>query len=175
MTSKHISPVYVLRLYAWALLQANDNDTWNTTEYGGLIPIVPLNEEPDLSEFDGPRIIYDFSLSESSPSYYRGRGTMTFAVRDHNFRRLTKTMNILQAAFERHDESARDVNDWSQVYLDGDPQNPTDGIDVSFGSIRVGFAESGTPEEEEGGFMVGVVSINFDYFVEWDVNTRPGL
>lgn len=175
MTSKTLHPVYALRAYIWAVLKENEPDAWKESLYGGLVPIVPLNEEPDLSEFDGPRIIYDFSIASPGPLYARGRGTMTLAIRDHNYRRLTRTMNILQASLERNDESARDVNDWIDKF------SPT--FDLSFGTISVGFAESGTPETEEGGFMIGIVSVDFDYFLDHlkstdnptGVNTRPGL
>lgn len=171
MTTETVAPVYVLRAYAWALLKANDSTTWDESKYGGLVPIVPLNEEPELGEFDGPRIIYEFTASETGTTYYKGRGSMTFAIRDHNYRRLTRTMNILQEALGRYDESARDVNDYTER-LRTRPIEPVD-FDISFGHIRVSFAESGTPEEEEGGMMVGVVNVSFDYFVEYDINTRP--
>lgn len=166
MTTTTLHPVYALRSYIWALLKANEPTTWKESEYGGLVPIVPLNEEPDLSEFDGPRIIYDFSIGDPGTLYARGRGSMTLAIRDHNYRRLTRTMNIVQAALERNDESARDVNDWIEAFAD---------FDISFGTISIGFAESGTPETEEGGYMVGIVSIDYDFFLDWNVNTRPGL
>lgn len=169
MTAITVAPVYVLRSYAWALLKANEPDTWDEEKYGGLVPIVPLNEEPELSEYPGPRIIYEFSNQETGSMYFRGRGSMTFAIRDHNYRRLTRTMNILQEALGRFDESARDVNDYSERLK---AATGTD-FDISFGHIRTSFAESGTPEEEEGGMMVGIVNVSHSYFVEYDINTRP--
>lgn len=175
MTNFEVAPVYVLRRYAWGVLKTNDPGTWDESKYGGLVPIVPLNEEPELAEYDGPRIVYDYTHNETGTTYFRGRGTMTFAIRDHNFRRMTKTLNMLQAAFERHDESARDVNDFTEWLAQRDVNGNATGVDfdVSFGFIRVGFVESGTPEEEEGGMMVAIISITYDYYLTHNVDTAP--
>lgn len=162
-----VTPAFALRNYIWAVLKANEPTTWDESKYGGLVPIVPLNEEPELGEFPGPRIIYEYSLSNRGTEYYRGRGAMTFAVRDSNYRRLTRTMNIIDEALGRQDDSARDVND----YLDRlDSQV---GFNLSFGNIFLSFAESGTPETEEGGPQVGVVNVSFTYFTEYDIIVRP--
>lgn len=165
MTDKTVAPVFALIDYAFAVLNKNDPNVWDRSKYGGLIPIVPLNEEPELTEFDGPRIIYDFTTTETGVTYYRGRGTVTFAIRDHNYRRLTRAMNILTESLGRFDESARDVNEY--ITMSGVP------FGLSFGHIRVPFSEAGTPESEEGGMMTAVVGIAFDYFTEYDINTRP--
>lgn len=169
-----VTPAFALRNYIWAVLKTEEPSTWDEAKYGGLVPIVPLNEEPELNEFPGPRIIYEYSLSPRGTEYYRGRGAMTFAVRDNNYRRLTRTMNIIDAALGRQDESARDVND----YLDRlavPVVSGGQGVDfsLSFGNIYLSFAESGTPETEEGGPQVGVVNVSFTYFTEYVINTRP--
>lgn len=172
MTEIVVAPVYVLIDYAFGVLNANDPQTWDRSKYGGLIPIVPLNEEPELQEYDTqPRIIYEFSNSETGTQWFKGRGQVTFAVHDHNFRRLTKAMNILEESFGRYDESARDVNDYVQRLKDR-PVQKID-FDISFGHIRCTFSQSGTPEQDEGGPMIGLVNIQFDYFVEYDILTRP--
>lgn len=170
-TPIELAPVFVLIDYAYAVLNANDSETWDKTKYDGLIPIVPLNEEPELSEFPGPRIVYEYAMQSRLGSPYRGRGTVTFAVRDHNYRRMTKALNILDESFNREDESARDLN-WFTDQLRTRPVNPIP-FNVSFGSMRVAFVESGAPETEEGGMMVGVISVSFEYFTEYAINTRP--
>lgn len=170
-TPIELAPVFVLIDYAYAVLNANDSEVWDKTKYDGLIPIVPLNEEPELSEFPGPRIVYEYSMQNRLTSPYRGRGAVTFAVRDHNYRRMTKALNILDESFNREDESARDVN-WFTDQLRNRPVNPIP-FNISFSSMRVSFVESGTPETEEGGMMVGVINVSFEYFTEYVINTRP--
>jgi len=167
-----INPAYLLRSYAWAVLKANDPQTWDETKYGGLIPIVPVSEEPELEEFAGPHIVYGYAMSSTSDLHARKMGSMTFAVYDQNFRRLTKTLTILEAAFERQDESAQDVNE----YTSGPQNNPAIAkpfVGLRFGYIAIGFVEGGTPEETEGGRQSALLNITFEYYVDYELNTRP--
>lgn len=167
-TNPEISPVYALRFYAWGVLKRNMADVWDSDKYGGLVPIVPLAEEPDLAEFPGPKIVYEYSLQNNGPeAMYRGRGTLSLAVLDTNFRRLTETLNILEVAFGRFDESARDIN----AYLETTPLTGQ----VGFGYTQVTFVDGGTPETTEGGNQIGVINIRFDYFVDYEVVTDISL
>ena len=168
MTDTRVAPVYVLIDYAYEAL-AKDNPDWNRSNYENLIPIVPLNEEPELTEFSGPRAIYEYTMSQRGTTPYRGQGSVSFAVHDSNFRRLTRSLNVLDNYLGRMDESARDVNafvDWLKTERNVD-------FDVSFGNIRLSFIESGTPETEEGGPMIGLINVTFDYFVEYPDPTFP--
>lgn len=159
-----VSPVYLLRSYAWAVLKANMPEVWNEELYGGLTPIVPLSEEPELEEFTGPHIVYGYALDTTGTLYARKTGSMTFAIYDTNFRRLTETMNVLQAAFERQDETARDVNKYTTA-------QGAKYIGIRFGYIFVGFAEGGSPEETEGAEQSAIINVRFEYYVDYDVIT----
>jgi len=158
-----LSPAYLLRSYAWELLKNNEPNTWDESKYGGLEPIVPLAEEPELAEFDGPHIVYGYALSPTGDLYARKFGSMTFAIYDQNFRRLTRTLVILQTAFERSDESARDVNEYTST--------KEQFIGISFANIDIGFIEGGSPEETEGGRQSALINIRFEYHVDYAVKT----
>lgn len=162
-----MSPAYVLRAYAWELLQANDPDTWDKSKYGGSVPIVPVSEEPELEEFSGPHIVYGYALSNPGSLEARKTGSVTFAVYDQNFRRLTKTLNILQAAFERQDESARDINEFTSRVTNSAGDRPFLGL--TFGYVGLGFVEGGTPEDSEDGPMSAIINIRFEYHVDYGV------
>lgn len=167
MTNPTIAPAFVLRQYVWAVLGANDPNTWKDDNYGGKIPIVPLGEEADLDGYSGPTIVYEYTdLSSNGTMWYRGRGSMTFGVRDNNFRRLSRTITVMKEALSRFDESARDINE----FLDrrGAPWN-----EIGFGTVSIGYVDGGAPATSEGGDSIGLVAIDFDYFVEYNVNTRP--
>lgn len=159
-----MNPAYLIRAYAWEILKANMSDVWNETAYGGLVPIVEVAEEPELDQFTGPHIIYGYALSTTGTLYAHNRGSVTFAVYDDNFRRLTKTLNILQAAFERQDETASDINNFTS--------KKESFVGMRFGSVWIGFVEGGTPETTEGGRQSAIINIAFNYFVEYDVTTR---
>lgn len=161
---KNINPAYLLRSYAWELLKRNDPDTWAEAEYGGMIPIVPLSEERDLQKHDGPHIVYGYSIDNGSGFSARKRGSIAFAVYDQNFRRLTKTMNILTTGFERQDESAQDVNWYTSTIAQY--------RGLRFGTIGLGFVDGGTPEETEGGRQSALITVMFEFYVDYDVITR---
>lgn len=174
MSDPAVGPDVVLRQYAWALLHANDPTVWDTNNYKpagateGFIPIVPLSDEPELSDFDGPHIVYGYTNDTTGDRWFNSSGTMTFAIYDDNFRRLGKTLNILQAAFERADESARDVNHFLHSFTFNAAQPFRDTI--RFGCIEIGFVEGGTPETSEGGRQSALINIRFDYFHHYTVN-----
>lgn len=175
MMDTTVSPAYLIRSYAWALLKANDPDTWDETKYGGLIPIVPLAEEPELSEYDGPHIVYGYANDPTGDLPARKGGSLTFAIYDQNFRRLTKTVTVLQTAFERKDETARDVNEYTSWVtssaLDADENPIKPFIGITFGFIDIGFVEGGSPEETEGGRQSALVNIRYEYHVDYAVKT----
>lgn len=158
------SPVYLLRAYAWNLLKINTD--MDEADYNGLVPVVPLNEEPEMTEFNKPYLIYGYTLQNPGRLSEKGEGSMSFAIQSTDFGDITTIINILSAAFGRQDESARDVNNFTSTI------GPFVGI--RFGSIELGFAEGGSPEETEGGRMTGIVNIRFNYFVDYNVITDFG-
>lgn len=167
-----IAPDLLIRAYTWALLKANDGATWSENNYGGLVPIVPLQDEPELEDFPGPHIVYGYTIDTSRDLFVLKSGTMTFAIYDDNFRRLGKTINILETAFGRYDESARDVNAYTTFAMGGTvPTQPGNLLGIRFGTIRIGFVEGGTPETEEGGRQVGLVNIRYEYIPDYNVTT----
>lgn len=169
-----MSPIYALRLYVWEVLKRNDNTVWDLSKYGGMIPIVPLGEKPELDQYTGPTIVYGYALSQMNDLPAIKTGSMTFALYDQNFRRLTKTMNILQTALERKDETARDVNKFTSQYSPRNDGNiPFAGL--SFGYISMGYTEGGLPEETEGGRQSAALNIQFQYFVDYSVITDVTL
>lgn len=160
-TDLTLVPAYLLRQYAWQLLKRNTD--MEESHYGGLLPIVPVSEEPELTEFNKPYLVYGYALNSSNDVSARKNGSMTFAVYDDDFRTLTRVLNILTTAFERHDESATDVNAFTSTI----PQF----VGIRFGTISVGFVEGGTPEETEGGRQSGLINIRFEYYVDYDIDT----
>lgn len=157
------SPVYVLRNYVWDLIKVNTN--LKESDYGGLIPIVPVAEEPELTQFSQPYIVYGYLLSGTAALPAIKKASMSFVVYSNNFGTLTKITNIIEEALGRTDESARDVNEYKSkipAYTG-----------IRFGEIHVTLVEGGSPEDTEGGRQSAIVNISFTYFIDHDVNTRP--
>lgn len=158
-----LHPVYLIRAYAWDLLQANMGDVWSADHYGGRVPLVPVAEDPEFSDYDWPHIVYGYADNSSGRAYEVKTGAVTMAVYDTDFRRLTQTMNILSAAFERQDEAARDLNNYTQ-------KNPAF-HGIRFGTVELGFVDGGSPEQTEGGRQSALINIRYLYFVDYNVVT----
>lgn len=163
-----VHPAHILVDYAWAVLKRNYPAVWDESKYGGLIPIVPLSEEPELDGYDGPHLVYGYADAAAGSLYARHTGSITFVVYDDNFRRLGRTLTILKTAFERQDETAKDVNKFSTTFLmsNGQPY-----LGIRFGTIELSFVEGGTPETTEAGRQSALISISYEYYVDYDVVT----
>jgi hypothetical protein len=171
-----VHPAHIIRSYAWKLLNNNQPFDWTTSNYGGKIPIVPLSEEPDISEYSWPYIIYGYAYDPNNRLYARKTGSMTFAIYDQDNRRLGRTMNTLVTAFEREDEAARDVNRYTDMLRDGTvagSQQNSGFQGLTFGYISMNYVESGVPEETEGGRQSALISLRYEYHVDYDVTTDP--
>jgi len=162
------TPAYLLRAYAWQVLKANLS--WDEANYGGVIPIVPVSEEPELTQYDKPFIVYGYVDDPTvTDAYFRRRGSMTFVIYSTNFGEIATAMNVLNETFGREDDSARDVNAFTSTI----PQFRG----IRFGNINVGFAEGAAPEETEGGRQSALLNIRYDYFVDYAVkqfNAKTG-
>ncbi len=164
-----LDPALVIRAYLWEVLKANNPDVWDEDKYGGLVPIVPLSEEPELMEFGGPHITYLPNWSPSNGA--RSFGQLTFVVGDTNFRRLMATLNIIRTALDRADETARDINRFSSTY---NPNNssPVPFLGIRFGTVRTDFTEGPTGSEVEGGRDYAILAIEYEYYVDYNVVTQ---
>lgn len=165
-----VDPAHIIRAYVWAVLQANDPTIWDKNKYGGKIPITPLSEEAELTEFAGPYIVYTFSQTPSEIPC--NDGTMTLAIYDTDIRRLFKTTNILSTALNREDETATDINKFSS----GDPQSTgaKPFVGIRFGYVKRVYSEGPEPPETEGGRGFALISLEYEYFVDYDVVTDVG-
>jgi hypothetical protein len=158
-----VVPAYLLKSYAWSVIK--NNSTLKESDYGGLVPVVPLAEEPELAAYDKPHIVYGYAQSSTGELHARRTGSMSFAIYSKNFGEITTLLNILSVAFGRQDESARDINKFTS--------KTTQFLGIRFGTVEIGFVEGGTPEETEGGRQSGIINITFEYYVDYEVITDP--
>lgn len=163
-----VVPSSVLIDYIWGLLKFNVGMTED--HYDGLVPIVPVAEEPELTEYNRPYLVYGYVENPSRDLYKYRAGQMTFVIYSVNYREINKIMQTMQVAFERWDEAALDVNRYSSTR----PEYHG----IRFGSISIGHVEGGTPEANdqdaptsEGGRQSGLVNIRYEYFSEVEVAT----
>ena len=161
-----VDPSTVVRAYIWAVLKVNDPTTWDKSKYGGLEPIVPFGEESELAEFSGPNITYITTHSPADgPCMY---GSTTMSVADTDARRLMKTINILRVALDREDDSATDINNFTTAYT-VDSGFPFHGL--RFGYLKMAYSEGPTAADTEGGRNYASFSVEYEYYVDYEVQT----
>lgn len=157
-----VHPVYALRAYAWALIKKNSDLT--EAQYGGIVPVTPLSEEPEITNLDLPLIVYGYDEQPTNDVFVERDGSITFIVKDQNFRRLTKLLNVLAVGFGRWDDAAKDIN----KYIWNNHQAAMG--DLRFSEVHVSLLDGGTPEETEGGRQSGMLTASFCYYVNYDVD-----
>jgi len=158
----HITPSALVRAYIWQLLQTNLG--WKSSDYDGLVPVVPVSEEPELTEYNKPYIVYGYA---EAPTYdnqhYCNRGSMTFLVYSTTIGEINAVMNVLSTALGREDDTARDINNFTS--------RTEQFKGMRFGTVSLGFGEGPSPEESEGGRQSALLNIRFEYFVDYPVKT----
>jgi hypothetical protein len=152
---------YLLRDYIWQVLKQNTD--MKESDYDGKVPIVPLAEEPELTQYSKPYIVYGYAEAPSIDLPDAEAGSMSFIVYSKNFRELSKIIKVISRTFARQDQSAYDVN----RYTSTKPQF----IGLRFGYINVGFVEGGSPETTEGGRQSAGVNIRYEYYVDYNIKT----
>lgn len=161
--SNRYTAANLLTLYSWVVLKTNISGL-DESDYGGKVPIVPGGGEPDLNAFNKPFMTFGFAEDPSSINGAIRGGTLVYAIYSDNTGDINEFLNILISAFERQDESARDVNIWTS-------KTPAL-IGIRFTDISVAFAEGAAPADQEGGRQVGTLTIKYSYVAKYNVTTR---
>lgn len=165
MDSKYIAP-YLIRSYVWEVLKFNLG--LSSTHYDidgdgkGLVPIVPLGEEPDISKFDRPYLVYGYAESPSGDSSGRTAGNMIFVIYSTDFGEMSEIANVVAKTFE-HQYAATEVNHYTSTV-------PAF-IGIRFGNIETTTLEGGVPEETVGGRMSATVTLRYEYYSDYDIRT----
>lgn len=161
-----ILPAHILRLYAWELLK-NNTDIWSPDNLvNGLIPIVPVEDEPKLADAGRSYLIYGFSESPGGSLNEIRQGNIAFRISGRNFAEMGEIINILARGFENLDDSAEAINMWSSL-------NALVSGNIRFTMTDVTYIEN-SPPETEGGPSDGVVNIAFEYVTHQTVKTFTG-
>ena len=166
MVSPKVIAPGALNNYVWALLKANI-DGLSEVNYkdanapSGRTPIVPSDMDAALVAINKPFIVYGFSEDPTPDLFARRSGSLSYAVWAVGTTDINQWMNIIRAALERRDESARELNDYttSLPIFNG----------IRFADTTISYYESPTPEETEGGRKVGVITIRYQYFMDVDI------
>jgi hypothetical protein len=152
MISDGLVPAHILRLYVWQILQEADA----LDEINGKVPLIPLEDEPELSDAGMNYIIYGYSENEIANRENIRQGVCAFRVIAQNSNDLSRITAIISRAFENQDIATEAVNIFSTGYgsaLHG----------LRFTAVKTLYVESATPSDTEGGPVDGAVTLAYRY------------
>jgi|SRR6478752_10111545 len=163
MMDNNIGPVNLLTLYIWEALKANLN--WTTVN--GLIPILPIQDVPKISDSGKNHIVFGFSENYENgvPQIRYGNLALRIIAKKEDMGAITTTISRL---FETGDEAAANVNWWTTNYPSGAL------VGIRFTNTQCTYIDSTEASETEGGPVDGVVNISYRYVTSQTVKTYNG-
>lgn len=151
-----LAGVHGLRQYIWYLLQ--EELEWTAENYGGLVPIVTPEQQPEMTAFNKPFIVYAYSKKMGSNNYFLESEVASFTIFSQSEKDIRQVLNLLDTKFDKRDEAAYELNEFiSQSSLDVQYKY------FDYKTIWVSAFQGPAPESEEGGRRDGVININVTY------------
>lgn len=153
---KENSATYALNSYVRKLLEAN----LGLKKYQGLVPIVPVAQQPEMLQSNSAFLVYGSSHHPPSELYQHRRDAVSYAVYAPSSTEVNSIVELLFDVFQRQDDAAMDANDWLGVEAQGR------GYDrgIFFTSIRSTMANKAEDApDEEGGYAMGLVMVEMNY------------
>lgn len=154
MTNWKTAAAHGINKYVWKVIQ--EELSW--TKIGALTPIIPVQEQPEMTNAKQPYIVYRYSTQPYGTDWYTCIEQCTYVVYSSSETEIREAVNLLTAMFKRFDESAQQINDW----IDSNGNADNKAYDYKY--VRVNM--SSAPEEvetTEGGRAGGIVVIQYMY------------
>lgn len=157
MSQYEVTAGHILAGYVWSRIQTEI--LWTADDYGGLVPIVPVQQQPELNSATGPFIVFASAIDYYSPLWIINHETVSFTIFSEGTRDINEVTNIIVSKFKKFDESAKAVNDYIATL--GAAYNEYKNFD--FKTIRVTGASGAQPSLQEGGRQDGNVVVKCSY------------
>jgi hypothetical protein len=160
------SAVYQVRDLIWNELL--DKELFNDQDYYAdgftdpLIPIIPAQQVPEFNNLlpGKPYITYDLAVRPYGQAWWICEEVISLSIVSTNASQIQSIINLLVDLFRRYDKSAKDAD----AYVGED----------SLFNYHYFYVESADPIQSfdnEGGFMVGDISILYAYTRDLDMLT----
>lgn len=153
-----IDAILELRKYFWDQLSTigifDDNDYYSDNLGSVIIPIIPVQQQPELNQFlSGKKhIVYDKISSSYDTMWYICNEQFLFTIYSTDVSEVNEIRNFMIDLFRRMDESAHDINIWDNL-----------SDKFKFHSIYVSDISPTTPSEELQGFLSTDVILDVKY------------
>lgn len=152
------SAPHALNSYTWKLIEANLG--WKKTS-DGLVPIIPVAQQPEMMEAGNPFIVYSSSRPTPGHLYALERQMVVYRLFSDSSTTANNVAELLFKAFARQDEAAADVNE----HLDAEVEKGgrAKRRPVYFSSIKSYALQDEEPAETEGGYASTSVVVEMTF------------
>lgn len=147
-----------LRKFLWNELTTrnifDDEDYWSDNLNENLVPIIPVQQSPEMSQFlSGKKhIVYDKIGMSYDENWLICCEQILFTVYSTDFTEINEIRNFMTDQFRRMDESAKDVNKWAGL-----------SDKFKFHSIYLADISPTAPSEELEGFFTTEIILEIKY------------
>lgn len=159
MTANYkLDAMFEIRRYLWDQLSTigifDDQDYYSDNLNSTVIPIIPVQQSPELNQFlSGKKhIVYDKISTAYDTNWMICNEQILFAIYSTDVSEVNEIRNFMTDLFRRMDESAQDMNRWSEV-----------SDKFKFHSIYIADISPTTPSEELQGFLSTDVVLDVKY------------
>lgn len=162
-----LDAIHELRKFLWSKLQAanifDPEDYYSDNLQETVIPILPVQQSPEMNQFFSGKkhLVYDKIGVSYEDLWAICNEQILFTIYAIDVDDLNEIRNYFIDEFRRMDESARDINRWSQV-----------SNKFKFYSIYVSEISPTGPSEEMQGFLSADVILEVKYSRHTDTSGR---
>jgi len=147
-----------LRKYLWDQLASrnifDENDYWSDNLNENIVPIIPVQQAPEMNQFlSGKKhIVYDKIGMSYEDNWLICCEQIMLTLYSTSVSDIIEMRNYLTDEFRRMDESARDINKWSDL-----------SDKFKFHTIWIADISPIAPSEELQGFFAAEVILEIKY------------
>lgn len=158
MANYKLDAMFEIRKFLWSRLTELDifeeNDYYSDNLGEALIPIVPVQQQPEMNQFlSGKKhIVYDKVGMSYENNWLICCEQILLTLYSPELLDIVEIRNFLTDEFRRMDESAKDVNRWAAL-----------SDKFKFHSIHIADMSSTAPSEEIQGFYAADVVLEVKY------------
>ena len=158
MANYKLDAMFEIRKFLWNRLKSisifDENDYYSDNLDETLIPIVPVQQQPEMNQFlSGKKhIVYDKVGMSYENNWMICCEQILLTLYSPDLLDIVEMRNFLTDEFRRMDESARDVNKWEGL-----------SDKFKFHSIQISDISATAPSEEIQGFFAADVVLEVKY------------
>jgi len=158
MIDYNIDAMYEIRKHLWQELLLNkifnDSDYYSDNIGKEIIPIIPVQQQPELNQFlSGKKhIVYDKIGMSYEDNWAICCEQILFTIYSTDVSEINEIRNLMTDLFRRMDDSARDANAYSGI-----------SSKFKFFSIFIADISPTSPSEELSGFLSSDVILEVKY------------